>query len=1322
MAPMVVGEGDPPGFFPWDPSFETGLAEIDSQHQDIVRLLNAVAQDYTAEESGKSFERLIPELLATLEHHFTTEEAVWESGLGKEDTWCLAHAEKHAGYLAQLRQLLRREMPVRDLEAELFERLYHWLVCHILVEDQTMAHVLHGLKSGLPVAEAKSRSGSLLGKQDRRLVSAVLALVERSFADSLRALVERQQAHRSRDAAELDTMRARLDSLLAVTPDAILVAEAETGRIVNGNAAAAELFGLTLEKLTSCRFKDLHPAHVHAFVEKEFAAICARFVQGWKPGTPRPGNHLVETVIRHSSGREIPVEIHANSSREEDGRHLLVAVIRDISHRSQLERELHLLKAAVESSALPMALMDAGRAENPIVYVNPAFLKVTGHPAEEVLGRGLWFLQTAHQEAGPFDQALQEGRAENLLLRTRRRDGSLFWNDASLSPVRDSHGKITHFILILSDVTERLQAQDELEGLFQNMAQGVVYHDPEGRITKANSAAVRLLGLSEKELMGRTSHNPEWRAIHEDGSPWPGSEHPAMVALRTGQPVTGMTMGVFNPQLRHYVWLIVSAHPEFRPGETRPHRIFSTFSDITERKMAEGQLEGLFQNMAQGIIYQDPSGRLMRANPAAERILGLTVEEIAGRSSMDPRWKTFHEDGSVFHPNEYPVLIAQRTGRPVIGKVMGILHAGKNECVWALVSAYPEFRPGEDQPFRVIVSLTDITERKKAEEELESARKALEKTALEVTENIPVGTYVLQGLPGERPRLTFVSRRWLEMLGLDRDSIGAEPAALLGLLHPADRESFEASNDKAVRSRTNFEWEGRAVIGGEIRWLHVESVFRKTPEGLSIWEGVMTDVTSRKAMESELERNREHLSRLLQHLKAAVVVHAPDTSILMANEEATRLLGLTWEQLQGREAVDPRWRFVHEDETPYEVEEYPVVRTIATGQPLENIVIGIDRPATGDRVWVLVNAFPEFDAGVGLRQVVVTFVDITERKRADEEHLAREAAQAEGRARLAFLARMSHEIRTPLTAIIGFSRILERTVPEGTPAAGHIHTITGNAEHLLSMVNELLEFGRIDAGDTRANSDEVRLAELLKDLEDLFAHRAGEKGIAFEVRAAADAPHRFRADALKLRQILINLVGNAIKFTHTGRVEVAVQKAVGKDGRRLIFEVRDTGPGISPDELPRLFDDYFVGETGRAAGGTGLGLPICKSLVHILGGSLEVESREGRGSVFRFTLPLLVEPGRPDHDTRPVDLPPRSSRPAATAASLASLPDLPPDVAERLRSAILEGDISTLRNLVQDEVTACSPLLAAAFRPLLESYDYAGLLKVLAENPTESSR
>ena len=272
----------------------------------------------------------------------------------------------------------------------------------------------------------------------------------------------------------------------------------------------------------------------------------------------------------------------------------------------------------------------------------------------------------------------------------------------------------------------------------------------------------------------------------------------------------------------------------------------------------------------------------------------------------------------------------------------------------------------------------------------------------------------------------------------------------------------------------------------------------------------------------------------------------------------------------------------------------------------------------GKETVVSYNATTFHDRDRKLQGVFAAARDVTERKRYEQ------SLQQANRAKSVFLANMSHEIRTPMNAILGFSQLMLRDQDLTPRQCQYLGTINRSGEHLLALINDILEMSKIEAGRTTLNPSTFDLPVLLKDLEMMFRVRTDEKKLSFSVETIGDVPQFIVTDINKLRQVFINVLGNAVKFTEQGGIGLRVHAdREGATGPCLRVEVEDTGPGISPDDQDKLFRHFEQTKTGQQAGtGTGLGLAISREFVRLMGGDITVSSQVGRGSVFVIHLPL----------------------------------------------------------------------------------------------------
>ncbi|NET36410.1 MAG: GAF domain-containing protein [Cyanothece sp. SIO1E1] len=290
---------------------------------------------------------------------------------------------------------------------------------------------------------------------------------------------------------------------------------------------------------------------------------------------------------------------------------------------------------------------------------------------------------------------------------------------------------------------------------------------------------------------------------------------------------------------------------------------------------------------------------------------------------------------------------------------------------------------------------------------------------------------------------------------------------------------------------------------------------------------------------------------------------------------------------------------------------------------------------------------------------------------------AKQVAEAASHAKSTFLAKMSHELRTPLNAILGFGQLLHRDPTVRPEQKAHLSIINRSGEHLLTLINDVLQVTRIEAGKTTLNFKEFNLYQLLGFLQEMFNLQAQSKGLELIFDHSIEVPQYVQTDEIKLRQILMNLLGNAIKFTETGYIALNVRCPTPYT---LCFEVKDTGPGIAPDELETIFEAFVQTETGRRSQeGIGLGLPISRKFAQLMGGDLTVSSQLGRGTTFAFEI--SIEAGatiEPDRLPSQLNIDMVNGQPNTCLITTAITEPAQPNVMEVLAATDLQQQISQL--------------------------------------------
>jgi PAS domain S-box-containing protein len=503
-----------------------------------------------------------------------------------------------------------------------------------------------------------------------------------------------------------------------------------------------------------------------------------------------------------------------------------------------------------------------------------------------------------------------------------------------------------------------------------------------------------------------------------------------------------------------------------------------------------------------------------------------------------------------------------------------------------------------------------------------------------------------------------------ELLGLP-DSQPPRGAILASLVHPDDRAGVERELARMLVHPGDYQREFRVFNAeGGVRWLLVKGRSVRGPEGQPIrLTGVLMDTTDRKHAEEELQKERNLLRTLIDQLPLCIYVKDAEGRFIAANKATARIMGAASPaDLLGKTDAD---YYPPEIAAEYQRDDLSVLGGA-------QVLLNKDEPhvgRTGQRRDVLTTKVPFRDAQGQIVGLVGASQDVTEQKQAQQAlAAAKRAAEAANEAKSQFLANMSHEIRTPMTAILGFAELLSDTHCTEDQRRDYLSIIQHSGHGLLQLIDDILDLSKIEAGRMTVEPIPCSPVQIVDEVAALMQVRTQPKGVSLVVHFQPGLPEVIVTDPTRLRQILLNLVGNAVKFTERG--EIAIEVVFRQLGRPMIeFAVSDTGIGIPAEQLADIFRPFTQADTSsrRRFRGSGLGLTISRRLARMLGGDISVESQLGRGS--RFVLSIAgCDPAELD---RPTVAP---CRPAAR---------MPPEVRQLQGRLLVAEDTPMNRQLIQ---------------------------------------
>lgn len=846
-----------------------------------------------------------------------------------------------------------------------------------------------------------------------------------------------------------------------------------------------------------------------------------------------------------------------------------------------------------------------------ITFVNPQAELLLGWRAEELLGRES-HASTHYKRPDGTDnpvetcivhRAVSEGKANRAEVdHFVRKDGTLFPVSLAVTPIFRSN-QFSGAVITFQDISARLASEQILKEneerfrlLFNSSGDVVLVHPLAGadggmgKFIEANDMACERLGYSREELFSMTPLDLDK----------PGT-FPGLAEIQAFQK-HALEAGHLLFEREHvtkdgrHIPVEISAHVFEFHGEKM---MLSIVRDITERKQAEMEYRTLIQTTHDGFwVIAVPEGRFLEVNPAYCEMIGYSEQELLNMRIPD------------IEANEKPEETANHIRAVIEGRKERFesrhRHKDGHLLEVEISCKYLDMRGGI-----LVVFVRDITQRKQAERALQQSE---ERLAVATRAGI-IGIWDWDVVNNH----LVWDEAMYRLYGLRAEDFGGAYEAWTGALHPADKARTEGEIQAALRGEREYAPEFRVVWpDGSVHHIKAASQTIFDAEGHPLrMVGINYDQTERKLAEQKITDLLEFNRKVISESTLGIVVYQADGTCILANQAAATIVGATTEQLLAQNFRRiPSWQ-----------ESGLLTAALYTldggeEQHLETHLV----TSYGREVWLNCDFVPLSSSGEPHLLLILT--DVSGFRRAEQDLLeAKREAENANRAKSEFLANMSHEIRTPMNAIIGLSD-LGLGIGGLTPKLrDYLGKINSSSRALLSILNDILDYSKVEAGRLELESMNFRLEEVLANVAGLFNVRAEEKGLELVFEITPRVPEVLVGDPLRLGQVLNNLVGNAVKFTDRGEIHIKVEESAAEPGySTLDFAIRDTGIGMSEEQLSRLFQAFSQadGSITRRFGGTGLGLTISKRLVEKMGGDISVESTPGKGSVFRFTLRFPV--------------------------------------------------------------------------------------------------
>jgi PAS domain S-box-containing protein len=956
-----------------------------------------------------------------------------------------------------------------------------------------------------------------------------------------------------------------------------------------------------------------------------------------------------ELNIKGKDGRKVYTEVSASLITFKQNQ-VDIAIVRDITERKKVEEvladESTRRRILIEQSRDGIVVLEQ---DGKVYEANQRFADMLGYSLEEAHKLHVfdWEFLYPKERVVEMIRTVDE-KGDHFETQHRRKDGTTYDVEISTNGAMFAGQKL--IFCVCRDITERkraekviLESEERFRTLFETMSQGVIYHDSEGRVISANPAAERILGLTLDEMIGKTSLDPRRRRLHEDGSAFASEDHPPIVALHTGKQVNDVIMAVYNPVEKDYRWIINSAIPEFREGEKKPYRVYTTFTDITERKRMEQALRESEEKFSKAFVSSPAivaittikDGRYLDINDSYTKATGYSRKEIIGKQTTAIAiWANEKDRARMFR-------ILKEQGR--ISKEEFDFRMKSGEIRTWLFSAEPIAIGGEECLIGVSV---DITEHKRVEEELEKERQEIN---LILDSSPPLVWY--KNIDG---RFLRVNKAFAESLNMPAEDI--EGKTVFDLFS-ADIAQSMTDDDREVlnsgRPKLNIVEQYEAAAG--LRWVQTDKVpvLDKNGETQAII-GFAVDITERKQAEQRVNYLNQTL-RSIRNVNQLITREKDRDKLLQGICNAfvqTRSFYMAWIVL-----FDESRHLITYAQSGMPNDFSLVVEAIKQGnlpscveKALKNKqVVIIEDPGKcvgcqmfeksldyssmsvrleydGNVYGVLCGSLPremltDIDEPNLFEEVAsdIAFALYNMERESDYRRLEQERLRAAKLESIGTLAGgIAHDFNNLLTGIMGNIGLVKTNISPSNASYEMLDEAEKAALRAKDLTQQLLTFAR--GGKPVKKS--VNIAEIIRESA-AFALRGSK---AREELSLPDDLWTIDADEGQISQVINNLAINADEAMPAGgTLKIQAKNSTLKktdipflpSGDYVRIDIADTGIGISPEHLQRIFEPYFTTKQR----GSGLGLTTAYSIVRNHGGTILADSIQNKGSTFHIYLP-----------------------------------------------------------------------------------------------------
>jgi len=884
-----------------------------------------------------------------------------------------------------------------------------------------------------------------------------------------------------------------------------------------------------------------------------------------------------------------------------------IGLLKNIDQIKQLEQQQHLMEKRLKR--VQEALMNQGD----MVFIHePDYTFVNYFKSEEsdFLMQPTDFVGRKFTEIGlpdhavssmrqAFDQALATGNKTSAQYEIEV-EGEWQYFKMHLTPVFTQNGEIGEVISVVENITEQVNDKEKLRKLAlvaQHASDSIIITDEQGKITWVNDGFTKTCGYALNEVVGKkpgqilqgSASNPD--VIKEMGR-----------AIWHKEPVEADVLN-YKKSGEPY-WLSLRVSPIFDDtGELQS--FISVGRDITPKVEAEARLkesrqllQTLIDNFPNGVItltdtdlkvLQMGGGGINKSGNGLSAYIGNHLASVA--------------------PDETVKTIQQAL--PKLKKGHLVTHNLAIDNRFFLNKYQAVINPNGEIDYIVIVS-ENITESLHKDELLKFQEQQYKSLFQNTLDALLLANNKAQYVDANQAAVALLGYERKELMQMGLENLASDiPHEMVTAQWNAFLEQGEMSGEFPLRHKD-----------GSSRIVEFRAVANVT-KGLHL--STMRDVTEKRKAEQLLYESEERFRLLFQNLNIGLMVFDPQGKLMLSNPKASAFFEISQEAGHlGAHLFDMGWDMVDEEGSALSPEQSPIRRALKAQKPVFGILIGLRKKGGEQHYWLKTDAVPQINAEGEVTKVFASFVDISERKSIEAQLLAaKKQADFSNQAKSEFLANMSHEIRTPLNGVIGFADILMNT-PLNPQQAQYMKAVHQSANALLDIINDVLDFSKIEAGKMELNLTKANIASLVEQASSHILFQVNTKGLDLQVDIQNEVPSYILADPVRLRQVLVNLLGNAVKFTKEGKVKLAIEALEQTEDERVLlrFCVEDTGIGIAVSNQKKIFKAFTQEDasTTKKYGGTGLGLNISNKLLKLMGTQLRLDSVPGQGSKFFFDL------------------------------------------------------------------------------------------------------